>query len=470
MIDIRRTSLCLTCLAVLACGLETPPADEAGSTTDPGDSGTETTTETGSDTETDTGSDTETGSDSVCGDGAIDPGEVCDDANLDDGDGCTSSCEIGPCGFEWLAHEPAVVVDSFGGIGLVDGALELATTRLASLPALTQLTRVSTSGTVDSTLDLSDVIGDEYLIAIVEGPGGDRFAATNSLLSFDARVRRLSAEDNPDVLWEVTVPTMDGRVDLASTAGHLAIVLTTELDNTNHDATVIALDADDGSELWSHDLGGQPGANGYSLDRAGTLAIHDTGRVFAGITEYIGSDTTAATVAAFASDGGDPLWVTRAVDVPGEHVESTALTLGPDGTVYLTAQSYDEYFESYLVALEPETGSVEWMFDYDDIPIGRIWATALGVSVSTDRILTTGYWSYIEDNQQVAQAYAMGFDLDGARVCIGTYDTYPPPNPDELMLWAPQGVTVGQQGEFYLGGVAVAAVDNSTSLFAARIR
>lgn len=462
MIDIRRTSLHLTCLAILACGPETVPADEAGSTTDPGDTGTDT-------DPSDTGTGTETGTETVCGDGSVDLGEACDDANLADDDGCTTSCEIGPCGFEWVLREPAVTVDSFAGFDLVDGALEATTAEWGLGPVLSQVTRIAGSdGAIESTTDVSDVIGDEVLVSLVRGSSGERFAVTDAAMSSDFRVLRLSS--TLEVLWDVVVPNSGNFADLASNAGQVAIVANVDVTDTDRDATVISLDPDDGNVLWSYNLGGQVADNGYSLDVGTTLTIDSDGRVFVGFVEYIAWDTTAATVAAFAPAGGEPLWITRAVELQGERVGAQDLAVGPDGTVYLTAQSWDDYFESYLVTLAPETGSIEWIFDYDDLPIDRTWATALGVAASADRVLTTGYWSYFEGDDQVVQAYAAGFDLGGALVCIGTYDTYPQPNADDDVSWLPYETVAGSQGEFYLGGIVYPWFGDSNELFAARIR
>lgn len=38
------------------------------------------------------------GTEPICGDGTIDPGEECDDGNISDGDGCQSMCVLPSCG------------------------------------------------------------------------------------------------------------------------------------------------------------------------------------------------------------------------------------------------------------------------------------------------------------------------------------------------------------------------------------
>ncbi|MCA9662527.1 MAG: hypothetical protein KC486_29575, partial [Myxococcales bacterium] len=46
----------------------------------------------------DSDSDSTGGSEGVCGDGIVDPGEACDDGDLDDHDACLSTCEVAVCG------------------------------------------------------------------------------------------------------------------------------------------------------------------------------------------------------------------------------------------------------------------------------------------------------------------------------------------------------------------------------------
>jgi cysteine-rich repeat protein len=52
----------------------------------------------GTDPDTDSGTDTDTGSDPICGNGILDPGETCDDVNYSNTDQCLNTCQLASCG------------------------------------------------------------------------------------------------------------------------------------------------------------------------------------------------------------------------------------------------------------------------------------------------------------------------------------------------------------------------------------
>lgn len=443
----------LLCLGLLACGPELAAVDTAGSTTSPG--GTDIDTDT--DTDTGTSAGTDLPDEAICGDGIVDEGESCDDANDDDDDGCTTSCEIGPCGFEWITRVPQVTVDAFASMQLVDGSLEVLTQRISPLPRLTEMTHVVPDGELAAIEDLSELIGNELPWTAIRLPNGDRVVASTAEPL--AHVRRF-APDNT-LIWAIEQPTTYAVKLAAGPGGQLAMAVETSVSDYDYDVRVHGLDASDGSISWSRDLGGQVADNGYSLDFVNDMAIDEAGRVYVGFSEYVDWSTNVATLASFSA-AGEPLWLTRVLELPGDRTLVSALALGVDQTLYLTAQSYEEYFETYVIAIEPETGSTEWMFNYDDLPNDRVWTSARDVAVSIDRVLVTGYWSHIEGEQQIVHAYALGLDLDGTRVCIGEYRT------DDL--WVPLAVEAGEQGEFYLGGEVSQPLDDVWDLFAARVR
>jgi cysteine-rich repeat protein len=443
------------CSGLFACGPELVPQDTAGSTTRPGDTDTDTENET--ETDTDTSAGTDLPDEVSCGDGIVGPGESCDDANLADDDGCTSACEIGPCGFEWITRIPSVTVDVFAGMQRIDGELELLSQRISPVPRLTQMTHVFADGELGAIDDLSDLLGNELPWTAVRLPDGDRVLASRAEPL--AHVRRFDPDGT--LIWAIEEPTSYAVKLAAGPGGQLAMAVENGVTDSDYDVRVHGLDASDGGIVWSHDLGGQVADNGYSLDYVNELVIDEAGRVYVGFSEYVDWSTNVPTLASF-SDAGDLLWTVRLLELPNERVLITALTLGVDQTLYATVQSYEGYFESYLLALEPETGSIEWMFDYDDLPNDRVWKSTRSVAASSERVLVTGYWSQLEGEQQIVHAYALGFDLDGERVCIGEHHT------DDT--WVPLAITAGEQGEFYLGGQVSQPLDDAWDLFAARVR
>jgi cysteine-rich repeat protein len=470
----RTAVLALGTGSLIAC-TDDVRADEAGSTTDPGDSETSTTstTDTGSDDEQETTG--ETGGE--CGDGVVDPGEACDDGNLDEGDGCTASCEIGPCGFEWIRSEPAVVSDGVVGIELEASSMVILSQAQAPAPWTSSLSRASRAdGALVSSTELALEPSTQFSTSFTLADQGDVFVAGTDEANPEAGllVQRLTPEGA--LVWQQQRPGEDYAPAIRlSPAGELLIITTVEAAAMDTDAKLVALDPADGTELWAETYGGQTAANGYSLDRGRNLAVDEQGRVFVGVTEYVDWDTSAAVLVAYPPGGGAPLWIRDLVNSPGDRAELWDLALDPTGTILATAIDWDQYFEAWAISVEPEAGMVQWVFDYDDLPIERIWTAPIGIAGDGERVIVGGYWSYLDEqlgNQQVVQAYALGLALDGSVACIGTYDEYDPQQLDDLQSWVGLDVASDGVGEFYMAGYVISYFDESIpgELLVAKIR
>jgi cysteine-rich repeat protein len=450
------SALLLGCSDDGSLGVET-----RGSTTNPG--GTDTNTDTNADTSTSTTSETsDTTEDGggECGDGVVDPGEVCDDGNDDENDGCTTSCEIGPCGFEWIRSEPMVVPDVLVGMQLEGASMVTATQTFMPEPWTTALSHLSLDdGALESTLALELQLTNETTTSFALKSGGDRFLA-----SFDeadpqtpVHIRRVTSEG--ELVWQRDRADEGPAWSLATAVevedGALVFITTAALGDMDTDAKVVALDPSDGSELWAQSYTGMTAANGYSLDDGVAAAIDAEGRVYAGVTEYVDWDTSAAVAVAYGPGGGDPLWVSELVHAPGHYAELWSLSLGGPGILLATVQEWDGYFNSWIVAVDAQTGDVLWVFDYDDLPIERVWTAAMDVAGDDQRVLAVGYWSYFDEHngdQQVVQAHTVGLNLDGSLACFGTYDEYEPSRLEGLQSWVPYSVEPAGDGGFYVAG------------------
>lgn len=462
------TSLGLAGALLLGCSDDgSVSAETQGSTTNLGGSGTgaDTSTDTSEATTSDTTDTTDGGGE--CGDGVVDPGEDCDDGNDDEDDGCSSTCEIGPCGFEWIRREPMLVADPVVGLQ-AEGASLIAVTQAQEPGAWpVALSHMSLDGgAVESTLEFELQPVNELTTAFTREPGGDRFFASFGETDPQAplHIHRVTSEG--ELVWQRDRvdegPSWAIATNLEVEGGAVVFVTTTEPGDMDTDAKLVALDPSDGSELWAQSYTGVTAANGYSLDSGADVAVDAQGRVYAGVTEYIDWDTSAAVAIAYGPDGGDPLWVSELLHEPGNHAELMSLNLGAPGVLLATVQEWDGFFEGWIVAADAQTGDVLWVYDYDDLPVERVWAAARDVAGDDQRVLVTGYWSYFDEqngDQQVVQAYVLGLNPDGSLRCYSTYDEYDSNQPEGLRGWIPYVIERAGNGGFYVGGFVFGVFD-----------
>jgi cysteine-rich repeat protein len=422
--DMRRCFDIITIMGLLfACTVDEPTLDTAGSTTNPGDTETSDVPDLPSDDETST-----TGElDPICGDGVVDPGEDCDDANDVDGDGCTATCELGPCAWEWVRRDPALTSE---GEWLVVSPqmLDAEGPWIAHQidPHGERGTRLLHAAAADgSPLTVSDfdlTPGEDYIYGVVLDPSGDVFLAHSRFDIQTSEIRRMQPDGTE--LWVHSHDSFAHVAGLSSAPnGDLIFVTSTEVGPMDRDAAIVALDPADGSERWVQTYSGTTAPNGYSFDYGAGLVIDDGGRRFVAIDEYVDWDTVTPVVAAYApGDSGEPLWVTPVVDAPGERLGIYATAVGPDGTLAVGFKSNEGTQPFWIAALDGATGSVQWVFERDDLGIEPWWSIIRGIAISQDRVMAVGTWNAEVDGQALGQAYALGLNLDGSLSCLTTLD------------------------------------------------
>jgi cysteine-rich repeat protein len=314
-----------------ACAADDVPAENGGSTTNPG--GTEgDAPDLPSDETTTTGA-----PDPVCGDGVVDPGEDCDDGNEHDDDGCLASCELGPCAWEWVRREPALTNER-SWLVLSPMALDADGPWIAHQtdPEGERGTRLLHAGTDGSSLtshDLDLTPGDDYIYGVALDSSGDVFLGHARFAAETIEIRRIQPDGGE--LWVHSHDSFGylAGLELAANAD-LILVTSTEVSATDRDVLIVAIDPADGNERWMQTYSGAVAGNGYSFDYGAGLALDEQGRRYVSINEYVDWDTVAPVVAAYApGDSGEPLWVTRVVDMPLRSSSPEYQRSSPDGSV-----------------------------------------------------------------------------------------------------------------------------------------
>lgn len=465
----RATSISALIAALLAC------TDSAPSTGDGTDATT--TTEAGTDssesdtTESDTGETDTTGEPPpICGDAVVDPGEACDDGNLEDGDGCTASCEVGPCGFEWFTRElVATGVFEVSTPLVLDGEDLVVAHQLGESAAQTGLVRASAAdGLAFASAELPFGPGNSWPDALARGPGGELFLARVGTAEM-VEVHRLAGDGS--IEWTIARPTRRSIPDLQmSPSGELLLVNTIDNGPMDDQVELAALDPADGSELWAHAFGGPTAPNGFSSDRAAALALADDGRTFVGYDEYIDWDTLAPVVVAF-DPGGDPmpLWSTQVLLMPSRQPQIQALAIGPSGNVGVIFQREDGTQKFWIASLDAETGAVDFVVERDDFGLPDQLSRARAVAVTEDRVLTAGTWVTDIDGLDVYQGFVLGLDFAGEMVCLGTIDDYEAVQhfTDDSFL---PGHLLASESGIWLAGYAYAYNAGEVDLLLAKIR
>jgi polyvinyl alcohol dehydrogenase (cytochrome) len=143
-------------------------------------------------------------------------------------------------------------------------------------------------------------------------------------------------------------------------------------DWTSH---VWALDTEDGSEVWNHEVGG-----GYV---GGSVAL-DEDNVYAG--------TFDGRIVALGRDTGEPVWDTQIGDHPKAVIFGSPVVV--DGLVVVGVASYEVFatgnpntFRGHVVALDAATGTEKWRFyvtagDATQAPGNSVWSSP---AIDTER-------------------------------------------------------------------------------------
>lgn len=382
---------------MLACGDEVTFAEaegthESGDETGETSSG-ESTSETGETGETATGESTsETGDPPpACGDGVLDPDEECDDGNTIAGDGCSEVCESA-CGTRgWLdLTVPAGwfdihrLVPSSGGQLLALGELVI-----ADEPGRVRVVRALDNQVLDAiesaplgpagTLELPQT---HRVDVLARAPEGDAIlvlgTSTEVLVAGEQPVARTwlarLATDTLVEQWRVEIPVDAPELrplDLALLAGGDVIVTrTVEQAANDRDLGFERRSGVDGSVVWTSSFSG-PLEAGWSLDRAGRVAVGPDDRVWAAGIVRIDWQTYETTLLELDPLTGAVTWSAAPLPDPGNTHEQRIVSLaaGPGGRVAVGIDVLGPSTPNdYAVAFGHVEGELVWTLRREDLP------------------------------------------------------------------------------------------------------
>jgi outer membrane protein assembly factor BamB len=241
----------------------------------------------------------------------------------------------------------------------------------------------SLAGCLDAIRDLNPLAGDDWSQYRGDRRSGGR-TDSGPGIDFD-----------DDWRWEVDPPDDAEFVKtvLSATVGtDGSVFLTGSLqygsgDDTTREGFVVALDAESGDERWGETLDGAVTAAPKAAD--GDLYVPTTTPPLTCVSADDGSEnwtydpgddvpspnfppavgderihlSTGTSLRAVARDDGDEEWV----EPIGQEVEPSPGRVYPpvlhDGTLYATADQYQQRGPGYLAALDPDDGDEQWRFE-----------------------------------------------------------------------------------------------------------
>ncbi len=196
-----------------------------------------------------------------------------------------------------------------------------------------------------------------------------------------------SAYDGPvhgdDVARGVCVDPADGTVFVTGESAG---------DGTLLDIATTALDPADGDPLWTTRYDGPGTMNDIGWAVA---CAPDGGRVFVAGESHGGASGTDAVVQALDAATGAPEWLAR-YDGPAHSADRlTVIAVSPDGAhSFAAGRSRDASgrFDLLVLAVDADTGEIDWATRYNGSVNGDDAATGLAVSPDSGTVFVTG-WS-----------------------------------------------------------------------------
>lgn len=441
--------LALLTSPVLACNddvtVADTQADEASSSTDTSSSTSETDTTTTESSSSESTSETGTPA-PFCGDGVLDLDEECDDGNAIDDDGCNTACESA-CGSQgWLDltlrdDEPGAWFAVHDLIpSAPDELLALGELQIEGKPGRIRVMRVADDQVLDriesaplGELGTPELPQTHRIDALARSGDGSQIVAlgtssavlvvdepaeiTHWLASFDAATL---AE-----LWRVEITTSDEDLrplDVAALAGGDAILSRTiELSPNDRDIAFERRSSLDGSVVWQTSHSG-PLEAGYSLDRAGQVAVAPDERVFGSGIVRMDWQTYETTLLELDVESGAVVWTDVPLPDSGNFHEQLlgSLAAGPGGVVAVGIDVLGpSQASSYGAAFAYVEQQLAWSLRREDLPwvLGDPYVNPR-VSVDADgEVLVAGRYTHDFGTSTAPRAWVVALAPDGTQRC-----------------------------------------------------
>ena len=380
--------------------------------------------------------------DPVCGDGFVEGDEQCDDGNDVDEDGCTNACLI-PCGVEWSALEPAPTLESTieglhiardeSGDVLVAGRVKEVIVdqedNVIEGPDSIMLLRYSELGELLWSQTITAGLGDAFVAGLV-ALEGDEFAVAATIEGADGEdvwVGRFAGDGAE--LWTYSYDSMlmesdDQATGLAAAPnGDLVVSGRVTVAEQDTDIWIAKLDGALGEELWTSSYTGEFN-NGYSVDRAGPVAVASDGTVYVSAHEFVDYQTSEGTLIRFAADGSGPEWsfAPKADGTPHDHTAGPIAIDSEDNVVFAVVRpGVGSNFWIYKVDAQQEVLWTRERNDFKDMDYSWL-LTGFGVS-DDDSIVVSGYWTNEIPGELISwlEGWWARLDSGGAIACQLTY-------------------------------------------------
>lgn len=207
--------------------------------------------------------------------------------------------------------------------------------------------------------------------------------------------------------------------------GAIVVSATLRAGDQDSDIALLELAAGDGATQWTTSHSGATDANGFSIDRAGPLAIAPDGSISVGGTEGVDIDTKEAVVLRFGPDGGSPVWQLSPHADGGAHIHDvSALAVGAAGETYFAVDQSGN-FATFWIHRADAQGNLEWelpaeVFVFE--PTSEWYVTSLELAL--DGTLTVAGRLVDEEVGQAiswSEAWVATLGLDGVGQCIASH-------------------------------------------------
>jgi len=201
-----------------------------------------------------------------------------------------------------------------------------------------------------------------------------------------------------------------------------------------------------GTILWQSRIPAEQFAVEYGfkllLDIDGNLVV--TG------LDWNGNDVDIRTVK--YSPDGTQLWMSL-YNSPNEGIDApSAITSGPDGSVYITGISWSGTSLDYITLKYSTDGTLAWQARNNG-PGGESWNEATAIAIdNTGNVIVTGY---SPNDEGWLNYHTIKYSADGMQLWAQDYNyaSTDPENPSEVTNSIPRSITTDSDNNIYLTGV-----------------
>jgi hypothetical protein len=271
--------------------------------------------------------------------------------------------------------------------------------------------------------------GKDYGQSVTFDAAGDVvFVGSLSGTNKDLWIEKRSAAAGA-IAWTVIEPSnfdgdnLPGDIALAPD-GALIVSATVRAGDQDSDLEVRKLATATGVASWTTSFSGVADPNGFSIDRAGPVAVAADGSIYVGVEEGVDAQTKEGALLKFGADGGAEQWRLAPQEDGSDHLhEVVAVVGGPESEAYFVVyEASDASFWLYRAAAD---ASIDWVLDREAFEFNETsgWVVT-SLDIADEGSLTIGGRLTKEENAQAlawSEAWVANIRLDGAGECLSTH-------------------------------------------------